>query len=408
MAQHCDSLLVNTTLATLVGDDRPWGVIEHAVLAVEGNRILYAGSAEDAPDFDASDVVDCHGQWATPALVDCHTHLVYAGNRAWEFEQRLQGRSYETIARSGGGILSTVTQTRAAGEDALFEQAGSRLARLLEEGVTTVEIKSGYGLEMDTELRMLRVARRLGEAFPVTVRTTFLGAHALPEEFRERGADAYIDHVCRDILPEAARLGLVDAVDVFCEGVGFSPQQCERVFETATDLGLPVKAHVEQLSNLQGARLAARYGALSVDHLEYLQASDVAALAAAGTVAVLLPGAFYFLGETRKPPVDALRERGVPIAVATDLNPGSSPMASLLLAMNQASILFGLTPEESLRGATRNAALALGLDNKGLLQAGMDADIALWDIEHPAQLVCEVNQHRPTRVWQEGRCVRNT
>ena len=408
MSQRCDSLLVNTTLATLVGEDRPWGVVEDAMLAIDGGRILYAGSARDAPDLAAAEVVDCHGQWATPALIDCHTHLVYAGNRAREFEQRLQGVSYEAIARSGGGILSTVAETRAASEDALFEQARSRLARLLEEGVTTVEIKSGYGLELDTELRMLRVARRLEEALPVTVRTTFLGAHALPEEFKERGADAYIDHVCRDILPKVAMLGLADAVDVFCEGVGFQPAQCEQVFRTAADLGLPIKAHAEQFSNLQGARLAAQHGALSVDHLEYLQASDVAALAAAGTVAVLLPGAFYFLGEIRKPPVEALREQGVPMAVATDLNPGSSPIASLLLAMNQASILFGLTPEESLRGATRNAALALGLESTGLLQAGRDADIALWDIQHPAQLVCEVNQHHPTRVWQGGRCVRST
>jgi imidazolonepropionase len=407
MSQRCDSLLVNTTLATLVGEDRPWGVVEDAMLAIDGGRILYAGSAGNAPDLAAAEVVDGRGQWATPALIDCHTHLVYAGNRAREFEQRLQGASYETIARSGGGILSTVAQTRAASEDTLYEQARSRLARLLEEGVATVEIKSGYGLELDTELRMLRVARRLGEALPVTVRTTFLGAHALPEEFREQGAYAYIDHVCRDILPEVARQGLADAVDVFCEGVGFNPDQCEQVFVAALGLGLPIKAHAEQLSNLRGARLAAQHGALSVDHLEYLQPSDAVALAEAGTVAVLLPGAFYFLGESRKPPVDALREQGVPVAVATDLNPGSSPMASLLLAMNQASILFGLTPEESLRGATRNAALALGLENKGLLQAGRDADIALWDIQHPAQLVCEVNQHRPTRVWQGGRCVRS-
>lgn len=403
MATHCDWLLRNVSLATMTAGELPYGAVEGGALAIDDGSILYAGPATGLPDLAPAQTLDCQGQWLTPGLVDCHTHLVFGGDRAREFERRLQGASYEDIARSGGGILSTVRATRAASEEALFTSGRARLQRLLAEGVTSVEIKSGYGLDLETELRMLRVARQLGQSLPVTVTTTFLGAHALPPEYAS--GDHYIDYLCREVLPAVAAEGLADAVDVFCEGVGFSPEQCEQVFAAAADLGLPVKAHVEQLSDLGGARLAADFGALSVDHLEYLDPGDVPALQRAGTVAVLLPGAFYFLGETRVPPIDALRECGVPMAVATDLNPGSSPMASLLLALNQASVLFGLTPEESLRGATCNGARALGMERKGVLAAGMDADLALWDIEHPAALVYGVNFHRPTRVWQGGRDV---
>lgn len=402
MTQQCDWLISDVRLATLMDSDRPYGVIEDAALALAGGKIIYAGPAADMPDLAARRQLSGRGRWATPGLVDCHTHLVYGGNRAGEFEQRLLGASYEEIARAGGGILSTVEATRAADEQALFESAAARLERLLEEGVTTVEIKSGYGLDPESELKMLRVARRLEAELPVTVRTTFLGAHALPPEFREAGADAYIDMLCHELLPEVARLGLADAVDVFCEGVGFTPGQCERVFAAASGCGLPVKGHVEQLSDLGGARLAARYRALSVDHLEYLSGEDVGAIADAGTVAVLLPGAFYYLRETRLPPVAALREQGVPMAVATDLNPGTSPLASLLTAMNQACVLFRLSPEEALRGATRHAARALGLDDRGQLAAGQAADIALWDIDSPAALSYGLNYHRPGALFQGG------
>jgi len=402
MTQQCDWLITNVRLATLLAGAQPYGAIEQGALALAGEDILYAGPASDMPDLAARESLDGAGRWATPGLVDCHTHLVYGGSRAAEWEQRLGGDSYEAIARAGGGILSTVRATREASEDDLYDAARARLLRLLEEGVTTVEIKSGYGLEAASELKMLRVARRLGEDLPVTVRTTFLGAHALPPEYRDAGADAYIDWLVTELLPEVARLGLADAVDVFCEGVGFTPGQCERMFAAAAEHGLPVKAHVEQLSDLKGALLAVRYGALSVDHLEYLNPVDVPALAAADTVATLLPGAFYYLRETRLPPVAALRELGVPMAVATDLNPGTSPVASLLTAMNQACVLFGLTPEEALAGATRQGAKALGLADRGVLAADRRADFALWDIDHPAALSYGLNYHRPTAVFQGG------
>lgn len=402
MTQQCDWLLNNLHLATLMDGETPYGAIEDGAVALTGDRIIYAGPATDMPDLAARQRLDGRGRWATPGLVDCHTHLVYGGSRAPEFEQRLRGASYEEIARAGGGIVSTVAATREADEEALYTSGRQRLLRLLEEGVTTVEIKSGYGLDLASELKMLRVARRLGEDLPVTVRTTFLGAHALPPEYREAGADAYIDMLCRDMLPEVARQGLADAVDVFCEGVGFSPAQAERVFEAAAAHGLPVKGHVEQLSDLKGALLAARHRALSVDHLEYLAEADVEALAEAGTVAVLLPGAFYYLRETRLPPISALRECAVPMAVATDLNPGTSPVASLLTAMNQACVLFRLTPEEALRGATVNGARALGLEDRGLLMAGLRADLALWDIDSPAELSYGLNYHRPSALFQGG------
>ncbi len=402
MTQRCDWLLENLRLATLMDGETPYGAVEDGAVALAGDRIIYAGPASGVPDLAARHHLDGRGRWATPGLVDCHTHLVYGGSRASEFEQRLRGASYEDISRAGGGILNTVAATREASEDSLYASGRQRLLRLLEEGVTTVEIKSGYGLDAASELKMLRVARALGRDLPVTVRTTFLGAHALPPEYGESGADAYIDMLSEELLPEVARQGLADAVDVFCESVGFNPAQAERMFEAAAALGLPVKGHVEQLSDLKGAVLAARYRALSVDHLEYLAEADIGALVEADTVAVLLPGAFYYLGETRLPPIAALRQHGVPMAVATDLNPGTSPMASLLTAMNQACVLFRLTPEEALRGATWNGARALGLDDSGQLVAGQRADLALWDMDSPAELSYGLNYHRPSALFQGG------
>jgi imidazolonepropionase len=407
MPQHCDWLLTDIHLATGLENGLPYGEIESGILALCDGLIVYAGPTAGAPAFTADEHLDCQGRWATPGLVDCHTHLVYGGDRAREFEMRLQGVGYEEISRAGGGIVSTVKNTREATEEALFRSAKKRALCLLAEGVTTLEIKSGYGLDLESEIKMLRVARRLGEELPVTVRTTFLGAHALPPEFAGGAGDPrdeYIALVCEQMIPAVASAGLADAVDVFCEGIGFSPAQCERVFIAAQAAGLPIKGHVEQLSDLKGALLAASYDALSVDHIEYLAEVDVAALKPSGSVAVLLPGAYYFLNEQQKPPVAALREHNIPMAVATDLNPGTSPIASLLLAMNQVAVLFGLTPEEALRGATRNGALALGLTNKGLLAPGMDADVALWDINHPCELTYGVNMNKPSHVWQGGVC----
>ncbi len=372
---------VDLRLATFAGDE-PYGLVEDGALVVEGQRIAYAGPRAGAPA--AKETVSFGGRLATPGLVDCHTHLVYGGSRAREFELRLQGASYEEIARAGGGIASTVAATRAATEEALLEAALGRLDRMLAGGATTVEVKSGYGLDRETELRMLRVARRLARERPVRIVTTFLGAHAIPKGM---DADAYLDEVCLPALKDAASEGLVDAVDGFCEGIAFSPDQIARVFDAAKELGLPVKLHAEQLSALGGASLAARYGALSADHLEYASEADIAAMAGAGTVAVLLPGAYYFLKDTQPPPVAAFRAACVPMAVATDANPGSSPMTSLPLAMNMAATLFGLTPEEALRGVTANAARALGLGDVGVLQAGARADIAVWDVADPAELV---------------------
>jgi imidazolonepropionase len=381
-----DAIWVNARLATMVAG---YGAIDDGAIAVRDGRIAWAGRRNALPAAlrgPSTREHDAGGRWITPGLIDCHTHLVYAGSRAGEFEQRLNGATYEEIARAGGGIRSTVAATRAAAEAALLEASRPRLAALAAEGVTTVEIKSGYGLETDGEAKMLRVARALGETLPVTVRTTFLGAHALPPEFEDR-ADAYIDEVCERMLPAIARAGLADAVDAFCDRIGFTRAQTERVFAAARKLGLPVKLHAEQLSNQGGARLAAQYGALSADHLEYVEEADVAAMARAGTVAVLLPGAFYFLRETRLPPIDLLRRHGVAMAVATDCNPGSSPMTSLLLALNMACTLFRLTPLEALAGATREAARALGLAREaGTLEAGKVADFVLWDVERPAEL----------------------
>lgn len=368
----------------------PFGLVEDGAVAVSGERIVWCGRRADLPaDFRAFEPHDLGGRLVTPGLIDCHTHLVHGGDRAAEFEMRLEGASYEDIARAGGGILSTVKATRAASEAGLLASALDRADALIGEGATTLEIKSGYGLDRESELKMLRVARALGRARPVRVVTSFLGAHAVPPEFKGR-ADAYLDQIVAPTLDAAAAEGLVDAVDGFCEGIAFSPAQIERLFSHAGRLGLPVKLHAEQLSNLGGAALAARHGALSADHLEWLDEDGVSAMATAGTVAVLLPGAFYTLRETKLPPVDLLRRRRVAMAVATDCNPGSSPLTSLLTAMNMASTLFRLTPEEALAGVTRHAAKALGLADRGVIAPGLCADLAVWDAAHPRELAYRI------------------
>ena len=396
---RCDRLWKDARLATMAGDGL--GLIEHGVVATRDGRITYAGPSNGAPAFDAAEIIACDGRWITPGLIDCHTHLVHAGDRAHEFELRLAGASYEEIARAGGGIVSTMKATRAASEDALVASALPRLDALIAEGVTTVEIKSGYGLTIDDELKMLRAARRLGGERPVRIATTFLGAHALPPEYAG-DADGYIEAVCTDMMPAVARDGLADAVDIFCEGIGFTPAQARRVFDAAAAHGLPIKLHAEQLSNLGGAALAARAGALSADHLEYLDADGIATMALAGTVATLLPGAYYFVRETRLPPISGLRAAGVPIAIATDCNPGTSPLSSLLLTMNMGATLFRLTVEECLAGVTRNAARALGLgDAIGTLEAGKSCDLAIWDIERPAELVYRLGFNPlHARIWK--------
>ncbi|WP_428505907.1 imidazolonepropionase [Roseateles sp.] len=372
-------------LATLVGDTA-WGWVEQGALLTQGEHIVWAGAAADLTPELRADVAQTHdlgGAVVTPGLIDCHTHLVYGGQRAREFELRLQGASYEEIAKAGGGIRSSVAATRQATEHQLYAQAAYRLLNLMKEGVTTIEVKSGYGLSQASEAKMLRVARRLG-GLGVDVRTSYLGAHAVPAEFEGR-ADDYVQAVC-DWLPLLQREGLIDAVDAFCEGIGFSPAQTRKIFEAARAAGLPVKLHAEQLSDQGGSQLAAEFKALSCDHLEYLSAEGVAAMAEAGTVAVLLPGAYYFLRETKLPPVQALRDAGVPIAISTDHNPGTSPTLSLLLMLNMACTLFRLTPEEALRGVTINAARALGLADRGQLAPGQRADFCLWDVEHPNEL----------------------
>jgi imidazolonepropionase len=386
----CDRLWRNARLATMVPGESPYGAIDDGLIATHGGRIVFAGPNRDAPAFDAVETIDCEGRWITPGLIDCHTHLVYGGDRAHEFELRLEGASYEEIARAGGGILSTVKATRSASEAELFAAADRRLSALMAEGVTTVEIKSGYGLEIEAETKCLRVARRLGRERDVGVRTTFLGAHAVPPEFKGRSGD-YAALVAGAMLDAVASENLADAVDVFCEGIAFSPEESARVFNAAKARGLAIKVHAEQLSNLGGAKLAAGMGALSADHLEYLDEAGVIAMREAGTVAVILPGAFYFLRETKVPPIALLRQHGVPIALATDANPGSSPLTSPLLVMNMACTLFRLTPEEALAGLTRNAAQALGLqDETGTLEAGKACDLAIWEIERPAELAYRI------------------
>jgi imidazolonepropionase len=378
----------NARLATLKESLPDLGIVENGAIAVRDGRIAFAGPEAELPaEFSAAEAIDCEGRWITQGLIDCHTHLVHAGDRAHEFELRLAGASYEEIARAGGGIVSSVKALRAASEDELVRQTLPRLDALIAEGVTTVELKSGYGLDTENEVKSLRAARRIAEMRDVTVRTTFLGAHALPPEMNG-DKTAYIDKVVGEMLPAVAAEGLADAVDGFCEGIAFSPEEMAKVFDAAKAHGLPVKLHADQLSNLHGAEMAARYGALSADHLEYTDDAGAAAMAKAGTVAVILPGAFYFIRETKKPPVDLFRKHGVRMAVATDANPGTSPLTSLLLTMNMAATLFGMTVTECIAGTTREAARALGLvDEVGTLEAGKWADFVLWDIGRPAELV---------------------
>lgn len=393
----------NARLATLASARTGLGIVEKGAIAVADGRIVFAGPDSDLPAAIArsAEAVDCEGRWITPGLIDCHTHLVHAGNRAGEFEMRLAGATYEEVTRAGGGIVSSVKSVRAASEDELVRQSLPRLDALMAEGVTTVEIKSGYGLDLENESKALRAARRMGEERPVTVRTSFLGAHALPPE-AAGDKDAYIAKVADEMLPAIAALGLADAVDGFCEGIAFSPQQIARVFEAARSLGLPVKLHADQLSNLNGAALAAGFGALSADHLEYTDEAGAVAMARAGTVAGILPGAYYFIRETRKPPIELFRKHGVKMAVATDCNPGTAPLTSLLLTMNMAATLFGMTVEECIAGVTREAARALGMqDEAGSLEAGKRADLAIWDIESPAELVYRMGFNPlHERVWR--------
>ncbi|RDS91659.1 imidazolonepropionase [Pseudomonas fluorescens] len=379
-----------------------YSIIEDAALVTAGSLIEWIGPRSEVSTADYAQVHDLQGAWVTPGLIDCHTHAVFGGNRSGEFEQRLEGVSYADIAAKGGGIASTVRATRAATEDELFASAHKRLRSLLRDGVTTVEIKSGYGLDLANERKMLRVARRLGEALPVSVRATCLAAHALPPEYKDR-ADDYIEHICNEMLPALAAQGLVDAVDAFCEYLAFSTEQVERVFKVARQLGLPVKLHAEQLSSLHGSSLAARYHALSADHLEFMTEEDAIAMAAAGTVAVLLPGAFYFLRETQLPPMDALRRHGVKIAIASDLNPGTSPALSVRLMLNMACTLFRMTPEEALAGVTQHAATALGMgDTHGSLEVGKVADFVAWQIDRPADLAYWLGGELDKRVVRHG------
>lgn len=398
-----DRLLLNATVASFA-DDAPEGTVEQAAIAVHNGRIAWLGRMDDLPDAPAALAIELEsveGALVTPGLIDCHTHLVFGGERSHEFDLRLNGASYEQIARAGGGIISTVEATRAASEESLFEQALPRARQLLADGVTTLEIKSGYGLDLDSERRMLRVARRLGREMGITVRTTFLGLHALPPEFAER-RDDYVALVCDEMLPALAAEGLVDAVDAFCEGIGFSHAETTRLFERARELELPVKLHAEQLSDQDGAALVARFNGLSADHLEHLSDAGIAAMAAAGTVAVLLPGAFYALRETRLPPIEKLREHGVRMAVATDCNPGTSPLLSLRLAAGMACTFFRLTPQEALRGITVNAARALGLADRGTIAIGQRADLVVWNAKQPAELCYWIGGNLARKVYVAG------
>jgi len=394
-------VISNASVASSAGT-APYGLFSPGAVGIADGRIAWAGSDADLPVHLRCPVEDAKGALLTPGLIDCHTHLVWAGSRHRDFEQRLAGASYAEIAKAGGGIASTVKATRNASEDELLALAMKRASRLIAEGVTTIEIKSGYGLDLANELKLLRVARAVGERLPVTVRTTLLAAHAVPPEYQGR-ADDYIRYVCDEILPAVANAGLADAVDAFCETIAFTPAQVERVFTCARELGLAVKLHAEQLSNQHGAALAARHGALSADHLEHVDEAGVRAMAASGTVAVLLPAAFYFLRETRLPPIKLLRRHGVPIAIASDLNPGTAPIASLLLNLNMACTLFKLTPEEAFAGVTRHAAAALGLGaERGTIEAGKIADLVLWDAGHPAELAAQYGMARPVKILRSG------
>lgn len=413
MSQVYDLIIHNITLASMHDidpkdlDKDPYGVVNNAVVCIKDGLIadLFDSTDPNIIQLETQESIDGEGKWATPGLIDCHTHLVYGGNRANEFEQRLNGLSYQDIAKKGGGILSTVKATRAASKDELFKLAAKRLSYLMDEGVTTLEIKSGYGLDFDTEKKMLEVAAQLEKFSDVEVSKTFLGAHALPPEYKDRAND-YIDHVCETIMPELHQLGLIDCVDAFCEGIGFSVAQTKLVFEKAQSLGLPVKLHAEQLSNLGGSKLAAQYNAWSVDHLEYLSTSDIPFLKKSNTVATLLPGAYYFLSETQLPPVQSLRDLGVPIAIATDSNPGSSPCLSLLMMLNMACTIFKLTPAEALQGVTINAAKALNMDHKiGSIAVGKQADMLLWDIQSPAELSYSMGGNPLSRVIKKGKAI---
>ncbi|WP_458789839.1 imidazolonepropionase [Yoonia sp. MH D7] len=387
---HNSTVYVDLNAATMCDGNAAYGLIDNAGIVTTGTKITWVGPIADLPAVHAGlPRKSLGGRLVTPALIDCHTHIVHGGDRAAEFEMRLNGASYEEVARAGGGIASTVTATRAASLDDLINSALPRVDALLAEGVTVLEVKSGYGLDLETELRMLRAARAIATLRPVRILTTFLGAHAVPADYKDR-ADAYIDTVCIPTLIAAHAEGLVDAVDGFCEGIAFLPDQIARVFDAARDLGLPVKLHAEQLSNLGGAKLAASYGALSADHIEYLDEDGVVAMANARTVGVILPGAYYTLRETQMPPIATLRKHGVPMALATDCNPGSSPMTSLLLTMNMACTLFRMTPQEALAGVTRHAATALGLTDCGRLTAGLRADLAIWNVKHPAELAYRI------------------
>lgn len=405
MSATFDILLRGARLATMRDDDG-YGVLTDSAVGIRDGRIASLGPEANLPeDWTANRVIDARGCWATPGLIDCHTHAVHAGNRAREFEKRLEGHTYAEISAAGGGINATVRATRAASETELADASAPRLLSMCDHGTTTVEIKSGYGLDTATELKQLRVARALGVALDVGVCTTLLAAHALPGEFAGRHDD-YIDYVCNDIMPAAVAEKLADAVDAYCETIGFTHAQTRRVFEAARAAGLPVKLHADQLSDGDGARLAAQFNALSADHLEYASEGGVAAMARAGTVAVLLPGAFFALRETRLPPIDALRARRVPIALATDCNPGTSPATSLPLMMNMACTMFRMTPREALAGVTRHAARALGLDDRGTLAVGQRADIALWDIDEPAELAYRIGGEACAGVIRHGRVIR--
>lgn len=401
-SEQVDTLIVNVRIATMSAEN-PSQQADASAIALSNGKIVWMGTAED--DYpQAKTRFDGKGQWLTPGLIDCHTHLVYGGNRATEFEMKLDGASYEEISLQGGGIVSTVSATRSLDEALLSAESQPRLISLLKEGVTTIEIKSGYGLDTENEIKMLRVARSLEKDHPVTIRTSFLGAHALPQEFGNK--DDYIQYLVDEVLPAVHKEGLADAVDFFCEGIGFSRSQCEIICQAAKKYDLPIRGHVEQLSNLQGASLVAEYGGLSVDHLEHLDEGDVPILKAADLVAVLLPGAFYSLSETKLPPIEAMREHQLPMAIATDLNPGSSPIASLLNVMNLACVQFKLTPSEVLLGVTRFAAKALGMDHQiGQIQLGFDADLVLWPIDSLAELCYGMNLVKPTLIFKTGAVV---
>ncbi len=401
------TLFINVNLATMSEGANSYGAIEKAALAISNGKIVWLGKEDDLPEYDANavEVIEGHGKWLTPGFVDCHTHLVYGGNRANEFEMRLQGKSYEEIANAGGGIVSTVSATRQASEAELLSLALPRLTALHQQGVTSVEIKSGYGLDTINEIKMLKVAGKLAEELPVTIKRTFLGAHALPVEYKNK-PNEYVDLVCNEMLPQVAHENLADAVDVFCEGIGFSLEQTKRVFDAAKLHGLPVKIHAEQLSNLGGTELAAEYNALSADHIEFLDEAGIKAMKAADMTAVLLPGAFYFLRETQLPPMNLLRKHQVPMAIATDANPGSSPINNIQLMLNMACTLFRLTPAESLAGVTCQGAKAIGLsESKGQLAVGFDADIALWNIEQPAELCYQFGVNPLTELFVAGKKV---